>query len=84
MGLFDSTAGTSDSIGFANYDETASDYGGSFALPKEWHNLIIEGAVAEIFPDLKEEFMLKARQKFEDATPMYINREPKYDMNGGL
>lgn len=84
LGLFDSTAGTAESFGFQDWDEDEADYGGSFALPKEWHSLIIEGAVAEVFPELKKEFLMKAEQKYRDATPQYINRKPKYTFNGGL
>lgn len=34
------------------YDETASGYGGSWKIPEEYHPLIVEGAIAKIFPDM--------------------------------
>jgi hypothetical protein len=56
--LFDSNKGASGTFQAWNKaltgdgnDYTSDGFGGEWLLPQQWHNLIIEGAIANIYPD---------------------------------
>lgn len=70
VGLFDSTAGTSASISFSDWDETAEDYGGSWKLPEDWHSLIINLALSEIYPQMYEGVSIEAERLFKSQFPI--------------
>lgn len=59
LDLFDSFAGTTTNKTFPDtgtnlWNEVTQQ--GVWLLPNEWHSLIIDGAIADIFPDRKESF----------------------------
>jgi hypothetical protein len=49
---FDSAKGTVNSPSFSDWDKASAGYGGSWKIPEVFHMEIIEGALAEIFPNL--------------------------------
>lgn len=72
-----SDAGTSNSISFSDWDISASGYGGNWKLPLQWHPLIIEGAIANIFDYRAKEFEAKVLQAYQ-STPKVVTRHNKY------
>lgn len=73
---------------WSDYDETAEGYGGSWKLPSDWHELIVEGAAAKILGDKvrmeqwKANCIEKSRDKetFIDLTlPSFLGVEEDFD-----
>lgn len=83
LDLFDSTAGTANSITFSDYNTATAGYGGSWKIPAEWHSLIIEGALAEIFPDLKGQFIDNARRMQSMVKPKFVRKTLTYSLGFG-
>lgn len=61
---------------FSDYDETQAGFGGSWSLPTEYHTLLIEGVLAEIFPDLKPGYMLMVQQMMMNKLIQTDNKMP--------
>lgn len=72
-------AGTRRNYSFLDYDETKTGYGGSFSIPNEYISLMIDGAIASIFPDMINSYMIKLNQAIINR-PTSINFGLKYYM----
>ena len=48
---------------WTDWDKSESDWGGSLKLPSDWHTLIVQGAVAMLMPELKQEWYAEVRDK---------------------
>jgi len=66
---------------WSDYDPTASDYGGSFKLPNQFHSLIVEGALATAFPELMNNYMLKVNQMVH-SKPVSVSGNLRYQLGG--
>lgn len=77
--LFDTP--DNDNTTWSDYDETASDYGGSFKLPNQFHSLIVESALAVAFPNLKEELYMKIN-KMVKSKPQSVSGKLRYSFGG--
>lgn len=77
--MFDETAGTSNSLSFSDYDTSLSGYGGSWKLPLQWQNLIVEGAIASIFPE-KMNLYLSKIHNLHNRRPEYVSGRLRYSL----
>jgi len=72
---------TGTNLSFLNYDETASGYGGSFDIPDYYSDLLIEGAVASVFPDMKQVWLMNCGLRLLNRQ---LNVTPKLEYHIGL
>ena len=67
---------------WTDYDPTDSDYGGSFKLPRQFHSLIVEGALANIFPEKMNTYLLKSQQMIR-SKPISVSGKLTYKLGIG-
>ena len=55
---------------WSDVDYTATGYGGSFKLPKEWHNVIVDGALANVLqePKLLQLYQMKVDKMLQNQA----------------
>jgi hypothetical protein len=75
--LFDSDDNSNTT--WSDYDETANGYGGSFKIPSQFHSLIIDGALANAFPELMNNYLAKARQMIR-SKPVSVSGKLRYQL----
>lgn len=61
---------------FSDYDETKTDFGGSFKLSEQFQPLMIESALCTVFPDLYQFYALKLANT---NKPKFINTKSRYN-----
>lgn len=66
---------------WSDYDESESDYGGSFKLPNQFHSLIVEGALATAFPELYKNYIAKANSMVR-TKPVSVSGKLQYSLGG--
>lgn len=66
---------------WSDYDEAESDYGGEFKIPNQFHSLIVEGALANAFPELLEPYSFKANKMIK-AKPQSVSGKLQYSLGG--
>ncbi|HRK00917.1 MAG TPA: hypothetical protein PL089_15005 [Ignavibacteria bacterium] len=77
--MFDENAGTSNSLSFSDYNTSLSGFGGSWKIPLQWQNLIVEGAIAGIFPE-KMNLYLSKINNLHNRRPEYVSGRLKYSL----
>ena len=77
--VFDSNAGTLGT--FSAWVKTATGFGGSWLLPQEWHPLIIEGAIANIYPDKMPTFQVSV-EMLEMRRNQTVSGQLPYRLGG--
>lgn len=70
-----------DNTTWSDYDETASDYGGEFKIPNQFHSLIVEGALANAFPELLDSYLFKVNRTVK-AKPQSVSGKLQYSLGG--
>lgn len=66
---------------WSDYDETSATYGGSFKIPNQFHSLIVEGALANAFPELTELYLLKVKEMVR-SKPQSVSGKLQYSFGG--
>jgi hypothetical protein len=62
---------------FSDYDETKTDYGGSFKLSEQFQPLMVEGALCTVLPELYQFYALKLA---DTNKPKFINTKSRYKL----
>lgn len=64
---------------FSDYDE--SDMAGKWKLPSDWHMLIVKGAIALLFPETRQDWVMQCEDR---SRKKYTNADLKLKATLGL
>lgn len=79
--IYHGVGGSNTNTTWADLDKTAAGWGGSLKVPSNWDWLVVNGALANVFPELKQEYYLEVQTALRTRPINFSGEIPSY---GGI